>query len=206
MKHFTTKLSILVALILCVTIGGVYATWTYAASAGVSETVNKGVSLTPVTQSGSLGVYEVLSAELTLAIDQAGPGDYTPVLKFSVASDDGSLDFVFKPAAVASDDIKENGIASTVSFSSTLQHNGQDLFSFPVGFEIGTIGSGEAYEWVKQADGTFHCTIPNADLANYIQFIYAEKLDTYAKYQAFEASLTGGNVIINIANHPSVTP
>ncbi len=191
MKSFTKRVSLLVALILLVTVGGVYATWSYAATAGVSEVRNKGVSLAPAKMEGSLGVYEVLFEEFSLTIDQTGVGDYSPTLKFTVANDDGSLDFKFTPSNVASNELKEVGIDSSVSFSSTLAHEGQPIFQFPQEIHIGTVGSGETYSWVKQPDGSFSCSIPNSALSTYIQLAYTEDLDTYAKYQAFEKSVAG---------------
>ncbi len=194
------KLSVLVALILCVTVGGVYATWSYAADAGVSEEVNKGVSLAPVTQSGSIGEYEVGFSEFSIVIDQTAPGDYTPMLVFTVQSDDGSLDFKFTPTDVASDAVKTNGITSTVTFSSALTHEGTAIFTFPATITIGTVDSSETIKWEKQTDGSFTCSIANADLADYIQLNYTDKLDTYAKYQDFEKSLQSGTVVIAVSN------
>ncbi len=199
MNTFTKRLSLLVALILLVTVGGVYATWSYAATAGVTETRNKAVSLAPATMDGSLGTYEVLSEEFTLTIDQAGVGDYTPVLKFTLAKDDGSLDFKFTPNNVASNELKEVGIDSTVSFTSAMTHEGQAIFTFPSEIHIGTVGSGETYCWEKQDDGSFICSIPNSELSNYIQLAYTEDLDTHAKYEAFETSVAGV-ISVTIAN------
>ncbi len=201
MKAFTKSISLLMVLILCLTVGGVYAAWSYAASAGVSETVNKAVSITEATQSGTLGSYQVLYQDFSLIIDQTAEGDYTPILKFFPANDtNGDLTFKFTPNATASDEIKNNGMDSTVSFSSTLTHGGTALFAFPETLSIGKVGSGASYVWVKQSDGSFTCTIPNADLGNFIQLNYTEKLDTFAKYQAFESSLENGTVVIKIAN------
>ncbi len=189
----------LIALILCVTIGGVYAAWSYAASAGVTETVNKGVSLTPVSQSGSIGSYAVSFAEFSIVIDQTSQDDYTPKLSFYQESDDGSLDFTFTPTTVASDDVKANGIESTVTFTSVLQHEGIAIFSFPQTITIGTADSDAPIKWTKTGD-IFTVSISNDALANYIQLNYTNKLDTYAKYQAFETSLGTGTISITVSN------
>ncbi len=201
MKKFAKKFTALLSLITCVTIGGVYAAWSYAANASLSETINKGVTLTPVTHSGSLGEYEVSFAEFSLLIDQTAPGDYTPRLSYYVESDDGSLDFKFTPAVIASDAVKTYGMESTIIFSSTLQHEGEAIFSFPTSITVHESNSEEATKWTLSEDGTyFTFSISNADLANYIVLNYTSKLDTYAKYQAFETSLTTGTVNITIAH------
>ncbi len=208
MTKLTKNLTVLMALILCVTVGGVYAAWSYAANAELSEAVNKGVSLTPVSQSGSLGEYEVGYDEFSVVIDQTAPGDYTPKLSIYAASDDGSLNFKFTPAIVASDDLKANGLRSLVSFSSTLTYGdpAAPIFTFPTTFTIGQVGDATTdYAWTavdSNSDGTtdyFECFIPNTDLADYIQLAYTEKLDTYEKYKAFETALTTGtlNIIIS---------
>ncbi len=50
------KLGLLIAMILCVTIGGVYATWTYTQNTDVAdEAVNINMNLTDVAYSGSYG-------------------------------------------------------------------------------------------------------------------------------------------------------
>ncbi len=197
------RLSVLVALILCVTVGGVYAAWTYAADAGLSETANKAVTLAPVSQSGSIGQYEVLYTEFSLVIDQtsnSNPVDYTPNLVIRVTSDDGSLDFKFIPSEVASDEVRAKGITSHVEFSSNLSHEGQAIFSFPLGIDIGTTDSASQYKWAANGDGTFTCSIPNAEIQNHIQLAYLNKLDTYAKYRDFETSLGQGTINIKVYN------
>ncbi len=204
MKNFRMKsirtLSLLLALAMVATVGGVYAAWSYADSAGVAEQVNKGVSLTPATRSGSIGEYEILYSEFLVALDQTAEGDYTPKLSLYAQSDDGSLNFTFTPTIIASDEVKEKGIESTVTFSSSLTHEGIEIFSFPDTIKIGKVNSTETYKWTKEADGSFTCSIPNADLYNYIKLNYTDKLDTYAKYQAMETSLSNGTIVIKIAN------
>ncbi len=207
MKKFTKSVSLLMVLVLCLTVGGVYAAWSYAANAGVSEAVNKGVSITPATQNGSLGTYEVIYTDFSVIIDQTAEGDYTPILKiYAPDGASGNLSFKFTPNTVASDDLKENGMESTVTFSSTLAHDSTAIFNFPKTLTIGKVGSGAEFVWEKQADGSFLCVVANAKLPEYIQLNYTEKLDTYEKYQAFESSLSGGTITITIKNAAAGAP
>ncbi len=199
------KLSVLVALILCVTVGGVYAAWTYAADAGLTETVNKAVTIAPVSQAGSIGQYEVGYTEFSLVIDQTSnsiPVNYTPKLVIRTETDDGSLNFKFTPSTVASDEVRVNGVESHVEFTSNLTHDGQAIFSFPLTIDIATADNDTApIKWIAQADGSFTCEIPHTELENYIKLAYTDKLDTYAKYQAFESSLGKGTINIKIYNN-----
>ncbi len=209
MKNFTKKISMLVALVLCITIGGVYAQWYYAENATVTEDVNKAVTLAPVTQAGSIGTYEVGYTDFSLVIDQTAPGDYTPELDIIAAPEKaGDLTIKFIPEIIASEDAKTNGIETTVTFSSNLQHEGTDIFTFSTGFAVHKANCTEAgcYKWVALNDGSgaFLVTIPMADLSTHIMLNYTVPLDTYAKYQAFGESLKNGVVNIVVSNTASL--
>ena len=62
------KLSLLVALILCVTIGGVYATWNYSRYTVDSKQATATVVITG-TQSSAKGIISIVSAPKRLIID-----------------------------------------------------------------------------------------------------------------------------------------
>ena len=63
------KLSILIALILCVTIGGVYATWVYSQSDDVADiTGAKAITMTEATFTGTYGTYNVDTTGLTMVV------------------------------------------------------------------------------------------------------------------------------------------
>ncbi|MBQ4097781.1 MAG: hypothetical protein IJC72_00590 [Clostridia bacterium] len=64
------KFSALIALFLCVTIGGVYATWTYAGSDDITDALYEAkVTVTDAAYSGANGTFKVES-NLVLEIDQ----------------------------------------------------------------------------------------------------------------------------------------
>ena len=64
------KLSILVALILCVTIGGVYATWVYPGNDIGRLEAPVSNNMGDVTFSGSMGTYSLVSNDMALIINQ----------------------------------------------------------------------------------------------------------------------------------------
>ena len=101
------KLSLLVALILSVTIGGVYATWYYANSQNeIKHDVSLAVGI-DYSFTGTAGTLQIV-VEDTLtpfAVEPLSSTDYTAQL---VTKKDIKL--VFTPYANASDDIKEYGI------------------------------------------------------------------------------------------------
>ena len=113
------KLSILIALMLCVTIGGVYATWTYAGTNDIADAdAEAKVTMAGATFTGANGVYEVKS-NLVLTIDQKN-SDHEAELKFE--SNDGAdiyLTVTFTPASTASQTMKDYGVESYLSFTTT---------------------------------------------------------------------------------------
>lgn len=84
------KLSLLISLILCVTIGGVYAAWHYAGTSagGVHHHINN-ISLADINTETTIGTYSVKDGDdnVLIQIDQksqvVGAYDYDTVLKIT---------------------------------------------------------------------------------------------------------------------------
>ena len=68
------KLSVLIALVLCVTIGGVYAAWTYTnPDADITDRhFNQLITISAATEEGAAGTYEIVTNITGMAIDQTG--------------------------------------------------------------------------------------------------------------------------------------
>ena len=68
------KLSVLIALVLCVTIGGVYAAWTYTnPDADITdEYFNQLITISAATQEGAAGEYAIETNITGMSIDQKG--------------------------------------------------------------------------------------------------------------------------------------
>ena len=102
------KLSLLIALCMLLTIGGVYATWTYTQNTDVAdEAVNMNINLTDVAYSGSYGTYKVDTSSLKLAIEPKADTTHTTALYI-----EGNIVVTFTPNSVAPVEIKENLIKS----------------------------------------------------------------------------------------------
>ena len=131
-ETFMKKLSALIALFLCVTIGGVYATWTYAGTTDITDGFAEAkVTITDAVSSGANGTYTVTS-NLVLSIDDAN-GDHKAELVFG--SNDGQNPFikvVFTPADHATKTIKDNAVPTEIYFTTTIpmQYGGKDIFTF----------------------------------------------------------------------------
>ena len=80
------------ALILCVTIGGVFANWVYTEGTTASVQDNITFGMSPATSTTARGVFAVGTNDLTMHIDQRAQKDYTAVLALN-----GSVTFTFTP-------------------------------------------------------------------------------------------------------------
>lgn len=208
------KIRAIVLALLCLTIGGVYATWTFADDTSVDR---KGQTVT-VTLAGKaetsavLGSLAVtLSKDFEMTIDQQGVGDHTAVLNIS---DDSSIQLKFTPNDNAAIDVRENGIKAHFYFavSSGLQYNDANSDSeglkpvFVVDTttkyiidrvdETSVAGENEVIfgKWEKQGD-SFVCTISATMLRSYIG-LNNFKIDNSTEYAAFNEVLRSGTITL----------
>ena len=101
------KLAVLAFLCAAVTVGGVYATWTFAENTTpeANTTVKVGMTgVTGATVKGTLSVTVMHSGGYTLSIDDPN-NDHLPQIK-----EEGTVIVTFTPSAVAPEDVKQNGI------------------------------------------------------------------------------------------------
>ena len=193
------KLSLLIALCMLISIGGVYATWTYVRNSDVAdESVNMAMNLTEVAYSGSNGAFKVDTSTLKLSIDPKSGTTHTTSLVI-----EGEVKIVFTPATFAPAEVKENAVRSTFEFKLsnnnwtfddghgagvkaivTLAHQGQEKHEI---------------EWKKQSDGTFVYVLDATALAKHIT-LNAFVLDTKTLYDSFNAQLANGQIIITVSD------
>lgn len=184
------KLSILIALVLCVTIGGVYATWVYSQSDDVADiTGAKAITMTEATFTGTYGTYHVDTTGLTMQVDPKEGTTHTTALKMS-----GNLVISFTPNTYAPVEVKEHGVSSTFAFSLS---NADWKYA---GINIITVDTNKHdITWTPAGDGTFTYTISAADLTSYIT-LTEFTLDTKVEYDAYDAVLTNGQIVISISD------
>ncbi|MBR2614531.1 MAG: hypothetical protein IKC71_02910 [Clostridia bacterium] len=195
------KLGILIALILCVTIGGVYATWTYTQNTDVAdETINMTMNLTDVAYSGSYGTYEINTDSLKLKIDPKKDTTHTTALYI-----EGQIVITFTPNSVAPEEVKENGVASTFQFGLT---NANWTYDDGDGAKkLITLAHDEAEDIVwgePDENGVFTYIITAEALAEHINL--AEfNLDTKVKYDEFNTVLGNGQITITVSDGITAT-
>ena len=120
------KLSILIALLLCVTISGVYATWTYVNESTDIFDVSKEilVELEDATTDGAAGTFSI-TTNLGLLIDQKEYGVGEKNLheaELEYYSTDGktiSMTVTFTPSLNAGEDIRTNAVPAELYFTTT---------------------------------------------------------------------------------------
>lgn len=185
------KFSLLIAIAMLLSIGGVYATWVYSQSSDVADiTGAKAITLTEATFTGTYGTYAVDTSGLSMLVDPKEGTAHTTALKI-----EGNLVITFTPNTYAPDEVKANGVPTTYKFglsNPSWQYDGQPIM---------TLGhSGEAHDimWTKEGD-IFKYTINAASLAEHLLLIEFT-LDTKADYDAYDSVLTTGQVTISISD------
>ena len=193
------KLGLLMAMVTAVTVGGVYATWTYAKGTDVAdETVNMTLNLTDVAYIGSNGTYKIDTTGLTLKIDPKAGTAHTTALYI-----DGSIVITFTPNTHAPEDVKENAVESTFQFG--LSNSNWTFDDDGEGGEaaktIVTLEHNEKHDivWTRGADGVFSYTIDAAAIAEHIH-LTEFNLDTKVKYDAFNTALANGQITITVSD------
>lgn len=204
------RLSILIALMLCVTIGGVYATWTYAGTNDIADAFAEAkITIADAELTGANGTYSITS-NLVLTVDQANE-DHEAELVFSSNNSEAIfLKVTFTPAANAPQAIKDNAVPSELYFGTTapMQYKIDAEGNYS---ETGTptdilkfknVADGDLDEnviWTQQSDGTFTYTLDENDLKEQIQLNRVFVLDIKSEHDAFREALTG-NVVARITD------
>lgn len=173
------KLSVLVALLLCVTVGGVYAAWAYTGStvSTVDRTLSHG--MTTATTDGDVGLFRIVENTVDIAIDQTAPGDYTARLVIT-----GSVKVSFTPNLGAPDTVKNNAVNAVATLytknADANKYNGTAIYVSPENSKV-------ALQWEKQSNGSFEATITASQIDSLLDLGGAFVLDTHAEYLAFHA-------------------
>ena len=193
------RLGLIALLLVCITITGVYAVWTYAGTNDIADAYAEAkVTIADVELTGANGTYKIES-NLVLSIDQANE-DHEAKLVFG--ANDGQdiyLKVTFTPAANAPQTIKENGVESELYFGTTteMKYDGVNIFTFA------NSGNGvldNIFTWEKNVEqGTFTYTLDQADLEGMISLSQTFVLDTKAEHDAFRVALTG-NIVARVTD------
>lgn len=116
------KIGLWMAALTAVTVGGVYATWSYAENNNVAKVIQeKSIALAPAHNAGESGSYSVVtSSDFGMWIESSGymgTNEYKFYPEFVMT---GSITIYFTPSANANDTIKANGLETQFDFSLNL--------------------------------------------------------------------------------------
>ena len=195
------RLGLIALLLVCITITGVYAVWTYAGTNDIADAFAEAkVTIADVELTGANGTYKIES-NLVLTVDQANE-DHEAKLVFG--ANDGQaiyLRVTFTPAANAPQTIKENGVPSELYFGTTteMKYEGNDIFTFS---NEGNDVLDNIFNWTKVTEGedvSFVYELDQAALEEMISLSQTFVLDTKAEHDAFRVALTG-NIVARVTD------
>ena len=204
------KLSLLIALCMLLTIGGVYATWSYVGSTDIIDAFSESkVTIADAVIEGTYGIYKVES-NLVLTVDQANDAHEAELV---FGSNDGQplhLTVTFTPSTNAPKTIKDNAVPSELYFGVTtpMQYKMDATGNYaadgtPVDiFTFANSGNGELdneFTWVKNVDGTFTYSLDEAQLKDQIFLSQTFVLDIKAEHDAFREALKG-NIVARVTD------
>ena len=200
------KISTIIALALIVTIGGVYAAWSYSQGAAAGSEITREINMAQVNTSGNKGTITATPSNFAFLVDDIGEKDYVAALTGT-----GELTVNFTPNAGSDAALATNGIKMiatvTVKYTGTtaptytgVDASGQTVTVVPVQSKANnTI--------VLTGEGTaLTATLTAEQILGAIDFCYDTtanttvnlKLPTKASNDAFHNVLKNYTIVINI--------
>lgn len=186
------KLSLLIALVLLVTIGGVYATWNYAQGDVTSSQGFVLPKMETVITSGSKGTIAVDTTGLTIKVDDSDTDSVThkPVLVI-----DGDIVITFTPATGADDTVATNGIQMQAVVTCTDNWTYNDGVSDHQIISVDTANDKNVFDTNGAA---MTLTITAAQLEEILTMADLT-LPTYSDFLDFQTILNRGNIKIVVS-------
>ena len=215
------KLSMLAAMALCVTVGGVYATWIYATQAVPTAYATMSITLTGTSSGGQAGTLTIAGTNVALKIDD--PAD-SNVHKAALQYDEtGKFTITFTPNTNAESDIKDGlNLEWYLGLYDSNKDNGPDAakggaidptaFEFTMKDTDGSAYTGDVFttfnteattisvneQKYDKATGEYTCEIPMSAVMAKIALNEDLYLTTMEQYTAFETLLVGKEIHVHV--------
>lgn len=227
------KISGLIALLMCVIIGGVYANWAYSKSEDIQdEFVELSLGLAGASQEGSDGHYTIETNASFKIYQKEGTNHMAEMRVETSDGSDAYLTVKFTPTSSASIAVKENGIPTEIAFTTsspfTYKIDADGNYDSTIADEDATAVLEFANEangafqpnvtwqkkWVNDIEnGTveyFYVTFDADELLQQVNLVELSEnktfvLDTYVEYAAFrDATLHAGSIIVKVTDGHNV--
>ena len=202
------KLSLLIALCTLLTIGGVYATWTYSDGAIQDGTGEKAMQLSGLGSATPHGTYAVKTSGLALMIDPASQTNPARPKDVHVTTlrGEGSVVLTFTPNINASDDIKTHGPDSVFA----IRINGPADWTYDDHSDKGSrdvlvlkpTDHDHTITWVSDGNGAFTFEIPASVILEHLE-LTEFTLDTINDYNEFTEILKQATIEFVVSDAPA---
>lgn len=213
------KLSVLIALVLCVTIGGVYAAWNYSQGTTASVDVSREINMAQVVTNGIKGTITATPQNNFAFLVDDIPNDPDPDNKGSfidikykavlVGTGDIKINFTYSPGADQT--TKDYGIKmiATITLSTNSQdglkytdpHKSEDVVPITVKEGENVISLGEnTNNKNDNPEITNEATITAQEIVGCLELADV-KLDTKAENDAFHTALKDYTIVITISEY-----
>ena len=186
----TRLLSVILMLALCVTVGGVYASWNYP-NEGVTSAFDKtNIDIemdgaTHVGASGALNAQIVSIADETQVLDKFGfnvknlNDDYVPVL-----TADGKISVTYTPAAGSLAPTTKAKCTITINQTTSAEYS-NGILKFKDAYSSNVTADGVNYTLVIESSDLDGSSTWTVNILDYVELVDNAALDTFAKYTAF---------------------
>jgi len=195
-KTIMKKLSLIIALCILLSIGGVYATWIYSGNQIDAQTEPFVSKMGGIDHEGNSGSYSFTENSLDFAVEP----DSQDTKITTIAWGTGSITLVFTPKGDISDDMLANALNATLTVelaSSTAgTYNSTDVYTIDPNFAVVLTET----DWTEHNSGEYYTyTITAATIEDAIS-IGSFHLPTQDEYEEFK------DVIQNVKFRVKVTP
>ena len=192
------KLSLLVALMLLVTVGGVYATWNYSTTTNINpgEIFYEGTALvmTDKVETTSMGDIIVDRGTAKISIDDGG--EYKPVM---VPSESITITYAPNDSCPLDHRVAKD-LVVTIGFTSNWTYDGGEIFQYKDASQTTiNLAAGDAVEAEKDGLPTFSWSVDTADIVAFLQINNSIVLKTSDAYTAFSTALHNGSISVSVA-------
>jgi hypothetical protein len=189
------KFSILIALCILLTVGGVYATWIYSGTQIDAQTEPFVSQMGGIEYDGNSGLYEFTNNSLNFAVEP----DSQDTKITTIAWGTGSMTLVFTPKGDITDEMLAKALNATITVelaSATAgTYNGDTVYTIDPNFAV-VLTEGD---WTEYDDGAYYTYTITADTVEDAISIGNFHLPTEDEYKEFKTAIQDVKFRVKVA-------